>query len=372
MLVFWNVSVAARLGNSALLSLSLPAARFRHFACLLILLASILPAPALPQEDAWSVAANEFVAKVLAVVRPSKVIALHIEVSAPMPASATSRVREGLEAGLRCKDITVRPEADDEIRVRLAESSTSLLWVAEVQIEGEVRTVFLEVPRSVVPRQAAEVQVALRTRRIWQQGTPLLFAGEMLRPGSAEMWFILLTHDELIQLSALSPDSTVVRQVTLPRRTPRLRAEEATAEATAQGVKTQFTKEACWIPWEESAEAKCSPTPAPVPATLCDDEECRAFLAGNEAGPARAVNNLPCASGRLFLQAGTGDWTTPDKLEAHVKGRSGGQSTVEGIGFTGPILSLTNGLGDGRFLAVVKNLKTNRYEVHAIVAVCEQ
>jgi hypothetical protein len=76
----------------------------------------------------------------------------------------------------------------------------------------------------------------------------------------------------------------------------------------------------------------------------------------------------------VVLASGSGDWTQPDTIQGYLLEEFEAQAAASGnsLGLDGPVMDI---LADGRQLAaraIVRNLKTGKYEAYIVTATCSR
>lgn len=411
----------------------MPAVRRTYLALLACaLLCSVLPSSSRAQSGEEACAA--LARRVAAALGTSGDVTLAVQNLASLPPAEFGRLRRALEAGLENEGLRVREAAWDAaaVRVALSENLRGFVWVVDTHVEDAREVAFVTFSRlAAVAPAAPEDMLQFERRLIWQQDDPILdFALLPRSPGLPERLIVLGPHTVSLYTAAdgswaLAESLRIPHDHVLPRdargtlqwENDRLRLYFAGTECAGWGesdrafrcvspgasarmpfrVNRDRTVDVLPVPDRNdflalddastgvpaAARAFFSAAAVPVEGTSWwvvagSDGKTRLFgEAGKDPvelpgwGSQVAGLGSKCGSGWQVLATQAGDFTENDTLQAF-EIRDGQMVAVSRrVEFFGPVTELRP-QPDGRATAVVRNLKTARYEAYTLTLVCNR
>jgi hypothetical protein len=211
--------------------------------------------------------------------------------------------------------------------------------------------------------------ITLRSEKFWEGSQRILDAIPAKAANGDPL--VMLLVPEGIQIRNVGSDNVFVVPISIDLRTSRDPA--GGLEQTDNGLLFKSLSQVCRIDVYANALLACSRADGPPPG--------RAFekLEFGVPGPTHIERGSQviavvssCGAERLFLTAGTGDYTQSDTLEAFestaVNGVFVEKRLSDFLYFPGPVMALQFGEATSR--AIVRNLQTGNYEAYSISITC--
>lgn len=380
-------------------------------------------APAASVEDR-NAAARAFERKIAGKLKPGQSVTLSLQNMSSLSPDETALVRKELEMELRAQGLPVKAngrksgeEGVAEIRVTLAENSQGLLWVAEIG-QGENRAVVMqEVARTAKPESATNIPaMLLRSEKILEQGTPILdFKVVDLPAGSATG--LLVLELARVALYRLDQSHWQLREAApLPTFDfPQRDLHGSLGIMRDYSFVIVLPGKDCGGVFSETLRLQCSPWggphsviwPAPPPrmhlaassysvariqengqemeldaetdglARLFKSDDSKRPLATFAGwGSDLAGVKTGCGSGWQILVTRASDYTERDTVQAYEITGTQAMAVSPALELAGPVMALhaaettDTAIATDTALAVVRNLRTGRYEAQVLSISC--
>jgi hypothetical protein len=256
------------------------------------------------------------------------------------------------------------------VRVTLSENIKNFLWAAEVSHGDAPQVVLLAVPRSSEDRTlSSAMPMALRSEKFWE-GSQRILDAIFAKASNGDSFLILQTPDG-IQIRKIGSDNIAIVPIPID---PSVRRDPVGGlEQTDNGIIFISAPQACRIDIYANALVACSRIDGPSPGRVF--ETIQVGVPGPmhvERGSQVIAVQSSCGAGRLYLAAGTGDYTQSDTIEVFestvVNGVFGEKRQSDFLRFPGPVMALQFGGTTPR--AIVRNLQTGNYEAYSISITC--
>jgi hypothetical protein len=256
------------------------------------------------------------------------------------------------------------------VRVTLSENIKNFLWTAEVSRGDAPQVVLLAVPRSSEDRTVSSAMpMTLRSEKFWE-GSQRILDAILATASNGDSLLILLTPDGL-QIRTIGSDN--VSSVPIPFDPVVMRDPAGGLEQADNGITLKSAPRVCRIDTDARALIECHRTDGPPPGRVFEKLE---FGVPGPTHVERGSQVIPVQSGcgaeRLYLTAGTGDYTQSDTIEAFestaVNGVFVEKRLSDFLHLPGPVMALQSGEITPR--AIVRNLQTGNYEAYHISITC--
>jgi hypothetical protein len=256
------------------------------------------------------------------------------------------------------------------VRVTLSESIKSFVWAAETDHDGSAQILLLAVPRSSSNRiVSSAMPITLRSEKFWE-GPQRILDAIPAKAANGDPLVMLLGPDG-IQIRNIGSDNTSIVPIPIDLRTSRDPA--GGLEQTDNGILFKSLSQVCRIDIYANALVACSRTDGPSPGRVFEKLE---FGVPGPTHVERGSQVIPvqssCGAERLYLTAGTGDYTQSDRIEAFestaVNGVFVEKRLSDFLHLPGPVMALQFGETTPR--AIVRNLQTGNYEAYHISITC--
>jgi hypothetical protein len=284
-----------------------------------------------------------------------------------------------------------------------------LIWVAQVIWNGSQKIIFLELPRPQTISSRASSGVNLRSELFWEQSAPILDVVDFRISPAEEPLLAVLEPRQLHILEYRAGGWNLHESFPLPRTTPVGRDPRGSVDSRPQEVFARFPGEACALNFALGKRITCeiarnqtlaqstrratSQLESAYSGVLFELKGKQVWLFAASDGIARlAKQEAPtsilasftgwgseltavqthCGSGVQVLVTRPTDWTEPDAILAFEF------NELEAVPFStplmvpGPVLKLHVAAYDQSAWAVVRNLRTDHYEVHSITLSCSR
>lgn len=256
------------------------------------------------------------------------------------------------------------------VRVTLSESIKSFVWAAETDHDGRAQILLLAVPRSSSDRIVSGVMpITLRSEKFWE-GSQRILDAIPIKAANGDPLMMLLVPDG-IQIRSVGNDNVSIIPIPIDPRASRDPA--GGLEQADNGVFFKSLSQACRIDISADALVACSRTDGPAPGRVFEKLE---FGVPGPTHVERGSQVIPvqssCGAERMYLTAGTGDYTQSDTIEAFestaVNGVFVEKRLSDFLHLPGPVMALQ--FDEARPRAIVRNLQTGNYEAYHISITC--
>ncbi len=339
---------------------------------LIVLLGTPMAARSATLEDS----AKELARKIAAAMTTHEEVALDIRNLSSIGPDDFALIGQYLKSGLQTFGVRIAENggAEAKIAVTLSENMSSFVWTAKIRQGDSPRAVFLTFPRPSENRAVSRgMPIALHSEKFWEGPQRVLDAAIADKPNGANL-LLLLAPDALLirEVGSVAVSAVPIPHSEIFSRDPRMFLTE-----TENGVMVTSWPQICDIDTNTRALVECHPLPVDVPSPGRVFQTVEVALPGtthlDPGGQVAAVPNR-CGYGRVYLAAGSGDYTEPDTIQLFeatvVKGIIVEKSLSDYLHFPGPVMSIQSGGTPPR--AIVRNLRTGNYEAYQISISCTQ
>jgi hypothetical protein len=318
-------------------------------------------------------AARELARKVAAALPPRDRVSIEMRNISSLAADEVVVVEQTLTNELQ--DQTVRAALDSatvvNVRVTLSQNIKHFLWIAEVSRGDSPQVVLLAVPRSSEDRTVSSAMpMTLRSEKFWE-GSQRILDAILAKASNGDSLLILLTRDG-IQIREIGSDNVSI--VPIPVDPIVRRDPLGGLEQTDNGITFKSVPQVCHVDADARALIEChhieeSPSPGRVFERL---ELAVPGPSHVERGTQITALQSSCRSGKIYLAAGTGDYTESDTIELFestvVNGIIVEKRLSDFLHLPGPVIALQFAGATPR--AIVRNLQTGNYEAYSISVTC--
>jgi hypothetical protein len=315
----------------------------------------------------WSEAVRALIDRIAAASSAHATLAIHLKNLSSLSALDANHIREAVQAestrgGFR---IASAPAAGTEVWLTLSEGIDSYIWVAEWQGKQGPQVAIVAVPKiSRTQNNETKGSVALESKLVWQQPTPLLDFAVVKHPATVSSTLVTLEPGRLVFYSFTDSRWQFSNAMDIPHSKPWPR--DVRGAIDVNGGKVQLPDVGCTVDIENAKEIRCAPWKGSVPRQASG-----IHVSGHEESESALLGDR-CDGNSVVLVSGNGDWTQPDLLQGYMLSESGGQAIASGspVEFDGPVMSLNPGANQSAVEAVVHSLKTGNYEAYIVTATC--
>ena len=382
---------------------------------LLLLLFIVVPSVSwsqTPPPNPWQEPARELAKKIVAITGPRQTVALTVRNLSSLSDSEVAAVRLALDAELSAAGLRLaaKPDAAPELRITLSENLQGLLWIAEIPRDDAREFLMLSVSRAnSVANTQKPTLFALKADLFWEQESPILSLKFMDSPDAANRRLFVLEPLRVAIYKSQNADWSLEQAFDLPRKNPPARDPQGSLVISFDVTYAILEGEKCGIYYRENQKVTCRPTDQLLPryrkaltniadATSADfyhssvsigtNEKIIILLAGTD-GVSRLYDDSPdpvaefrdwgshlaslqsgCGTGTQLLVTRKGDWTEPDTITAVELVNRQAVAISSPLNVPGPVTELLAGSAENTAIAVVRNLKTGRYEAYTLTLSC--
>ncbi len=393
----------------------------------LLLLVLVVPGVSWSQTppSPWQEPAREFSKKIVALTGPRQTVTLSVRNISSLSDSEVAAVSAALETELRAVGLRLATKINGapELRITLSENLQGFLWIAEFLRDGGRDVAMVAVPKVSVTVTAATTQrLTLQSKLIYEQDEPILDFG--FGPSDARLFVV--GHSQIAKYAPDGGSWKLTQSDQLPQMVQLSRDPIADLRFDAESFWLLFAGFQCHGGPQASLPMMCSNlaenrdsaspqksqiSPQIVPGRnfyrsldlnesehplhygevwLYQDgktvlvktgldgaawilrqggagaDEATKFGWGSQLG----IVKSGCGKGTQLLVTAPGDWTDPDTIQAVEFDGVQPISVAPPLLMPGPVMKLNFVPLFETALAVVHNLKTNRYEAHIITLSC--
>lgn len=392
----------------------------------------VLGVPCVCRADALDDAARELAGKITTTIAPGEAVVLNIRNLSSLTAAEVAAVRHALEAELQSRALGLVQESAPhiEIRVTLSENFEGYLWVAEFA-RGETPVVAMVALARLAAAGRSRLASALVIQRelVWEQEEPILDLALLDTQGGSTPTMLVLEPAKVSVYRRETGRWDLWHWYPLPATRPwprdlrgRISIRDHSFSAQLPGVEckgdfgkaTKMECEESTAPWalvkgnEPSGEfyfvaarnffidgqfrsgeggGKLPPFFSAAAVRKNDRTywifmgvDGRARLYGKQSEEPEAIFTgwgsdvagiqTPCGSGGQVLATRPGDWTEPDTMRAYEVVDRDVVAVSPPVEFPGPVTALWPATDGSNAIAVVRNLKTERYEAYRLSFLC--
>jgi hypothetical protein len=329
------------------------------------------PAQAAPTAQAqlpakWSDAVRALAEKIASTAGSPRRIFLDVKNISSLDSSSILRIRQAIQAELGSNGFKPGP-GGLRVHVTLSEGSDGYIWVAEFESANGRQVAIVSAPREPVgsPSQA-KISLSLDKRLVWEQPEKFVDFELFTRPVGMYSTLLILEPDRLAYYRAADSKWEFWKSVPISHSRPLPRDLPG-------GINSSTDTEIPWLPGvqcsgdvEDPDKIQCGPLKTDfvgAPRTLNPP--------AHEQGEFAALSDR-CGADSVLMVSGSGDWTQPDTIQGYLLPDVEGQAMPSGsaLAMDGPVMDIQ---ADGRGLAgraVVRNLKTSKFEAYIVTATC--
>ncbi len=361
-----------------------------------------------PPPNPWRDPARELAKRIVGVIGRQDALSLAYENRSSLSHTEVILIRKTIEQELAKNGVaTTDGIGTAGATVTFSENPQILVWVARVIWNDSQKTIFLELPRPQSISSPASSGVNLRSELFWEQSAPILDVVDF-RISPVEEPLLAVLEPRQIQILEYRASGWNLREsFPLPRtalvgRDPRgsvdWRPEEVFARFSGETCTLNFTLSKRVLCEGERNQALAPPGQRASPklesaysGVLFELEGKQVWLFAASDGIARlAEQQAPtsilasftgwgsqltalqtnCRSGMQALVTRPTDWTEPDAILAFEFEELEAVPISSPLIVSGPVLKLHAAVSDQSAWAVVRNLRTDRYEIHSITLSC--
>ena len=370
--------------------------------------------PAAAGSASFTDAAKQLAAKVAAALPPRGAITLEVRNLSSLNAAEVAAARRALEAELQARGLLLNDDSEERVSVRVtfSENLQGYLWAADWTRKDSAQIAIVALSRPTGSAQSSLASLlVLRRQLIWEQEEPILDLVIQALGADREPTLLVLEPSRLATYKKHGGSWQPDRLYALARSSSSLRDMRGRLRITAKSVEITFAGDSCVLSQEPGTGVECHSVEQPWPPSagrivermekktppafsetgLRADGRLVIAIAGMDglarlyeqgADPVAAVPGWgsdllavqsPCGSGSQLLVTGTEDFTVPDVVQAYeIHDRQAGAVSPP-MEVPGPVTALFPFGSDlEKAIAVVRNLKTGRYEAHQLSISCVQ
>ena len=314
----------------------------------------------------WNEAVRALAERIASAAGSSRKISLEVRNISSLDSSAASQLRQAVESALMGRGFK-RGAGGLRLRVTLSEGSEGYVWVAESDAADGRQLAIVSAPKEAIssPDQA-RVSLSLDKRLVWEQPGKFVDFELFTRPVGHYSTLVILEPERLAYYKSADGPWQFWRSIPIPHAGPWPRNVRG-------GINASTETEIPWLPGvqcsgdvEDPDKIECGPLKRQLPIARM-----RLNAPGHEQDELAGLGNR-CGADSVVLASGSGDWTQPDTIQGYLLPEMQAQAIPSGdpLGLDGPVMDLHP---EGRELAaraIVRNLKTGKYEGYIVTTTC--
>lgn len=359
-------------------------------------------------------AAKQLAAKIAAALPPREAITPEVRNLSSLSAAEVAAARRALEAELQARGLLLNGASEERVSVRVtfSENLQGYVWVADWTRKDSAQIAIVPFARPAGSPQSSPASfLVFRRQMIWEQEEPILDLVMQTLGADREPTLLVLEPSRLATYKKHGGSWQRDRLYALARRSSSLRDMRGRLRITEKSLEITFAGDSCVLPPEPGTEVECHSVeqpwlpsaggivermgkktpPAFSETSLRADGRLVIAIAGMDglvrlyeqgADPVAAVPGWgsdllavqsPCGSGSQLLVTGTEDFTVPDVIQAYEIDDRQAVAVSPPMEVPGPVTALVPFGSDlEKAIAVVRNLKTGRYEALQLSTSCAQ
>ena len=359
-------------------------------------------------------AAKQLAAKIAAGLPPREAITPELRNLSSLSAAEVAAARRALEAELQARGLLLNGPSQERVSVRVtfSENLQGYIWVADWIRNDSAQIAIVTLARPAgSPQNSLVSSMVLRRQLIWEQEEPILDLLIQALGAGREPTLLVLEPSRLATYKKHDGSWQLDRRYALARSSSSLRDMRGRFKITAKSVEITFAGDSCVLPQEPGTEIECHSVEQPWPpsaggivermgkktppafseTSLRADRRLVIAIAGMDglarlyeqgADPVAAVPGWgsdllavqsPCGSGSQLLVTGTEDFTVSDVIQAYEIHDRQAVAVSPPMEVPGPVTALVPFGSDlEKAIAVVRNLKTGRFEALQLSISCAQ
>jgi len=314
----------------------------------------------------WNEAVHALAEKIASAAGSSRKISIEVKNISSLDSSVASQIRQAVESELAGKGLK-RGAGGLHVRVTLSEGAEGYIWIVESDAADERQLAIVSAPKEAIgSHNQAKISLSLDKRLIWEQSGKFVDFELFARPVGSYSTLVILEPDRLAYYRSDDNHWQFWKSVPIPHSGPWPRDLRGRI-ATSDEIETP------WLPGvqcsgdlEDPEKIQCGPLKKHL---LID--RMKLNVPGHEQDELAGIWTR-CGADWVVLASESGDWTQPDTIQGYFLADLQAQAVSSGdpVAMDGPVMDLH---AEGRELAaraIVRNLKTGKYEAYIVAATC--
>jgi hypothetical protein len=327
--------------------------------------ASLAAQPQLPAK--WNDAVRALAEKIATAVGTSRRISLELKNISSMDSSAASQIHNVTQSELTARGFKTGA-GGMRVRLTLSEGTEGFVWVAECDVADGSKLAIVSAPKEAIgAADQAKPSLSLDKSLVWEQSGKFLDFALFTRPAGSNSTLVILEPDRLAYYRSDDGQWQFWKSVPISHSAPWPRDLRGRIGGSNQIETPWLPGVQCSGDLEDPDKIQCGAWKQHLPIT-----QLRLNVPGHEQNELAGLGR--CGPDSVVLASGSGDWTQPDTIQGYLLEEFEAQAAASGnsLGLDGPVMDI---LADGRQLAaraIVRNLKTGKYEAYIVTATCSR
>lgn len=314
----------------------------------------------------WDEAVRALAEKIASAAGSSRTISFELKNISSLDSSAASQVRQAIESELAGRGF--KPVASGlRVRLTLSEGAEGYIWVAECEVADGTKLAIVSAPKEAIgAADQAKASLSLDKRLVWKQSGKFLDFALFTRPVGSYSTLVILEPERLAYYRSEDSQWQFWKSVPIPLSGPWPRDLRGRIGSSNEIETPWLPGVQCSGDLEDPEKIQCGP----LRKRLLVDRM-KLNVPGHEQDELAGIWTK-CGADWVVLASGSGDWTQPDVIQGYFLADLQARAVPSGepLGLDGPVMDLHT---EGRELAaraIVRNLKTGKYEAYIVTATC--
>ena len=253
------------------------------------------------------------------------------------------------------------------VRVTLSEGIEGFIWVAECDAaDGRQLAIVSAQKESIGSHDQSKVSLSLDKRIVWEQPGKFVDFELFTRPVGLYSTLVILEPDRLAYYRSDDTQWQFWKSVPIPHSAPWPRDLRGRIAGSNEIETPWLPGVQCSGELEDPDKTQCGPLKKHL---LID--RMKLNVPGHDQDELAGIWTK-CGADWVVLASGSDDWTQADTVQGYLLADLQAQAAPSGepLGLDGPVMDLH---AEGRQLAaraIVRNLKTGKYQAYIVTATC--
>jgi hypothetical protein len=316
----------------------------------------------------WNEAVRALAEKIAGATGSPRKISVEVKNISSLDSSATSRIRQAIESDLAGEGVKLNA-GGLRVRVTISEGTEGYIWVAECDAADGRQLAIVSAPKEAISTaDHLKESLSLDKKLVWEQPGKFVDFALFTRPVGSYSTLVVLEPDRLAYYRSADSPWQFWKSIPIPHTTTWPRDLRGRIGASNEIETPWLPGVQCYGDLEDPDKVQCGPLKQHLLITRI-----RLNVPGHQQAELAGLWNR-CGADSVVLASGSGDWTQPDTIQGYLLPEFQAQAIPSGsaLGMDGPVMDLHP---EGRELAaraVVRNLKTGKYEAYIVTATCSQ
>jgi len=255
------------------------------------------------------------------------------------------------------------------VRLTLSEGAEGFIWAAECDAAGGRTLAVVSAPKDAISSpERGKVSLSLDKRLVWEQPAKFVDFELFTRPVGLYSTLVILEPGRLAYYRSEDTQWQFWKSVPISYLAPWPRDLRGRIGNSNEIETPWLPGVQCSGDLEDPEKIHCGPLQQHLLI-----HQMKLNVPGHDQDELAGVWTK-CGAESVVLASGSGDWTQPDTIQGYLLADLQAQAATSGdpVALDGPVMDLH---AEGRELAaraIVRNLKTGKYEAYIVTATCSR